>query len=251
MKLYENIVIGNFLFALGYRIRTKKSVETLNGSVNLLQQTPEDKALGDVLVNLSGIVRLIEFKAQGASMSKEEKRHDRLCQAISKKAAEAEGRQSCLCKAIEGTHLEAVSRDIHWYIESKADEKALRTRIVPYLDAFPRPRGPKVQRLETFVDTLACEVAEGDVRHSKEDVKEYLKLVRLTMGSGAVGSGGLLLVAEPEGGLVFAPMLDLMELDMHHGHWLHHRNNLEQALSQKLEREFKLERHQEYDGPSL
>ena len=87
--------------------------------------------------------------------------------------------------------------------------------------------------------------------HSKEDVKEYLKLVRLTMGSGAVGSGGLLLIAEPEGGLVFAPMLDLMELDMQHGHWLRHRYNPEQVLNQKLEHEFKPKRHQEYDGPSL
>jgi hypothetical protein len=45
MKLYENITIGNFLFALGYAIRDfqQGSKRAALGSINLLQQTPADQ----------------------------------------------------------------------------------------------------------------------------------------------------------------------------------------------------------------
>ncbi|MDP6008078.1 hypothetical protein ACLHT5_11360 [Pseudomonas aeruginosa] len=66
MKLYENITIGNFLFALGYAIRDLQqgSKSAAVGSVNLLQQTPADRLLADVLLNFGGVARLLEFKAE-------------------------------------------------------------------------------------------------------------------------------------------------------------------------------------------
>lgn len=77
MKLYENITIGNFLFSLGYSIRDKQRDSGMGaaGSVNLLQQTPADQLLGDVLVKFSGVVRLLEFKAEGADLRKERGKH--------------------------------------------------------------------------------------------------------------------------------------------------------------------------------
>lgn len=64
MKLYENVVIGNFLYGLGVSIGGRLKSGYLPGAVSLLQQTPEDKALGDVLLDFPGTLRLIEFKAQ-------------------------------------------------------------------------------------------------------------------------------------------------------------------------------------------
>jgi len=239
MKLYENIVIGNFLFALGYAIRDKKRIDTLRCSINLLQQTPADPLLGDLLAQFPGTVRLIEFKAQGARIDKEV------------------GRHSTLSKAVGAAGFEEISRDIHWYIESAADEDVFRTRLVPYLDAFYCPGEPKRQFLETFIDKLACEVAEGSVRHRPEDIRKYLDWVRLTLGSkgkkgsGAIGSGALLLVVEPNGALSFIPMHDLMELNLHRNELLPYRNKLDQVYAQELEREFSRERSYGQRGMSL
>lgn len=191
MKLYENITIGNFLFALGYSLRDKQGRNLLAGSINLLQQAPADQLLGDVLLKFTGVVRLIEFKAEGASLSKEKARH------------------TALSIAIQEQQLEAISREVHWSIETKATEKTLGLRVVPYLDAFPRPREPKVKLLEDFISTLAADITTQNTAYTGDQINEYLSWVRRTQGKGEVGTGGLLLLAEPGGLLRFAPLTDL------------------------------------------
>ena len=66
MKLYENVIIGNFLYGLGLDIGIKigldNGTETLPSIINLLQQTPADKELGDMLLEFPGVVRVLEFK---------------------------------------------------------------------------------------------------------------------------------------------------------------------------------------------
>ena len=208
MKVYENIIIGNFLFALGWAIRDKKTAGPLGCAINLLQQTPADKLLGDLLVGFEGVVRLIEFKREGARMSKEM------------------GRHSLLAKSVVGTNMEAISREVHWYIETAATDDALKTRIVPYLDAFPSIT--KDQQLEDFIENLASQAVSQHATHTKEQIREYLSWVRLTQGDGAVGSGGLLLVVEPNGTLRYAPMRDLMDLNLEHQMWLAQEHHLAQ-----------------------
>ncbi|WP_405118081.1 hypothetical protein [Pseudomonas leptonychotis] len=131
MKLYENITIGNFLFALGYAIRDfqQDSKCTALGSINLLQQTPADQLLADVLLNFGGVARLLEFKAEGADLRKERGKHAGLKAAIEKK------------------QLNDISREVHWYVETKSTEDSLGLLTVPYLDAFPRERA-RVGRLQ-------------------------------------------------------------------------------------------------------
>ena len=41
MKLYENVIIGNFLYTLGLNIGINKELPKYS-SINLLQQTPAD-----------------------------------------------------------------------------------------------------------------------------------------------------------------------------------------------------------------
>ncbi|HHH8880193.1 TPA: hypothetical protein ACP3ZD_006291, partial [Pseudomonas aeruginosa] len=115
MKLYENITIGNFLFALGYAIRDLQqgSKSAAVGSVNLLQQTPADRLLADVLLNFGGVARLLEFKAEGARLDKEIGKHEGLKQVI------------------EDQGLSEISREVHWYVETKATEDSLGLLSVP------------------------------------------------------------------------------------------------------------------------
>jgi hypothetical protein len=62
---YENIIIGNFLVGFGLLMGYRHKDEELEISemcVNLTQQTGFDKAIGDVLLEVAGIIRVLEFK---------------------------------------------------------------------------------------------------------------------------------------------------------------------------------------------
>lgn len=202
MKLYENIIIGNFLYALGYAIRARCDKGCVPSVINLLQQTPADPLLGDVLLAFPGVVRLIEFKAEGNRSPKERARHRSLGQMM-----------------VANPDLEPVSRQVHWYVETAPCEHSVVTaRIVPYLDAFPPET--KSDQLESFIGRMAKEVAMGSTPDQEEAGKRYINWVRLTMGDGKIGTGGLLLVASPEGTLHYAQLLDLMELRLTHREWV-------------------------------
>ena len=58
--LYENQLIGHFIYQLG--IRACKTGAELIDNIQLLQQTPLDKPLGDLLSSCAGKFFLIEFK---------------------------------------------------------------------------------------------------------------------------------------------------------------------------------------------
>lgn len=57
-KIYENVYIGNFIYACGKFIGFKQG----NGAVNLYQQTPNDKYVGDLMMSNECKHIIIEFK---------------------------------------------------------------------------------------------------------------------------------------------------------------------------------------------
>ncbi|CBJ52323.1 conserved hypothethical protein [Ralstonia solanacearum PSI07] len=238
MKLYENIVIGNFLYGLGFAIRAQCPTGVTPSVVNLLQQTPADMLLGDLLLRFPGVVRLIEFKARGNRSPKEQTRHAVLSAAL---------------KAVP--YLEAVSRRVHWFIETApAGDEGVVARVVPYLDAFPAD--DNCGRLEPYIEALAHEVAQGMSTEDEAAAVEYLRWVSLTQGAGTVGSGGLLLLADATGALRYAQLHDMQELRIEHRAWIEmHQRRWERAMEygrekeqeRQLERQPKLER----SGPSL
>lgn len=61
-KIYENVYIGTFILALGFKLGTDSPDKNPLASVNLYQQTPGDPLLGDIVASLSGVVTLLEFK---------------------------------------------------------------------------------------------------------------------------------------------------------------------------------------------
>ncbi|MFP3708529.1 hypothetical protein SB783_31405 [Paraburkholderia sp. SIMBA_009] len=215
MKIYENVVIGNFLYALGFAIRARQSTQSMPSVVNLLQQTPSDTLLGDLLLQFPGVIRLLEFKVEDNRAKKERARHTELMSAVAALPT-----------------LEAVSRRVHWYVEASTwNEQGLAVRAVPYLDAYPRskPRG----QLESFIEALADEVVRGRSKlgESDEDM-EYIRWVRRLQGEGEVGTGGLLLVANADGSLHYAQLLDLLELRIEHRLWVDlHAQRLERELT--------------------
>ncbi|WP_321903937.1 hypothetical protein [Paraburkholderia tropica] len=201
MKIYESIVIGNFLFGLGFAVRARKSGTNAVAAINLLQQSPADPLLGDLMMEFPGVVRLIEFKTIENRSPKERARHDALSSRI-----------------VGYPHLESISRAVHWYIETSAKSDDLVATIVPYLDAYPTRR--QGHKLETFISSIADEVASPSEEFSREDVADYLRWVQETQGDGKVGTGALLLVAEPNGKLRYAVLSDLLELRLQHRNWI-------------------------------
>lgn len=219
MKLYENIVIGNFLYGLGFAVRAHQTAGVAVSAINLLQQTPADKILGDLLLAFPGVVRLLEFKTQDNRSDKEQKRHQKI----------AWGLEQC-------RELQSTSRKMHWYIETRPDVVVgVAARIVPYLDAFPR-LPEKVDSLDAFITRTAQEVATGHTNEAADDERTYLRWIKVTVGEGNVGTGGLVVVADTNGSLYYAPLHDLMELQLLHHDWVARHQERAMALTHQPER---------------
>lgn len=220
MKLYENITIGNFLFALGYAIRDAQegSNSAAVGSVNLLQQTPADQLLADVLLNFGGVARLLEFKAEGANLTKER------------------GKHAGIKKVVQDQGLSDISREVHWYVETKSTADSLGLLTVPYVDAFPREKA-RAGRLQALVQSTAEAIAYQRSNFTGEQIRRYLLTIKTVNGTAASGSGGLLLLAEPGGILKFAPLEDMLELNMTHQEWAKERfENADRSYHLALEK---------------
>ena len=65
MPIYENLVIGNFLYALGLTMGARQhDYLAPDWAVSLAQQTPLDIVLGDVVLTGPKAVALLEFKRE-------------------------------------------------------------------------------------------------------------------------------------------------------------------------------------------
>jgi hypothetical protein len=231
LKVYENVVIGNFLYSLGFSIRSHLDKNTPFPSVvNLLQQTPVDKELGDVLLTFPGLVRLIEFKMKGASLKKEKRRHHLLSLALER----------------ENAMLVETSKSVHWYVElcAKNDTAPLISRVVPYLDAFTDSESLRPGGIEEMIDQTARQAVSEIDPLSREQARAYLDLVRLTLGEEKpVGAGGLLLVMDAQGGMHFAQVQDIVDLNLPNGLWL------ERMIARPGKAPLDLSIKRERDGP--
>lgn len=230
MKLYENVVIGNFLYGLGVSVGARLGGNVLPASVNLLQQTPEDKALGDVLLSFPGTLRLIEFKSSANRSGKEEARHRKLSNALD------EGQR-------EVSHL------VHWYVETTPDVQAgVKTYFSSYLSALSLPaRQADPLNLERFIAQTARSIfsAHSDAENT-ETVSDYLKLVRVCQGVGEESSAGaLIVVCDGKGNLRYAELKNIMELSMTHEKWIGYRQDMERQTALDREQTFDHDRGRE------
>jgi hypothetical protein len=161
---YENIIIGNFLVGFGlvasrHHANTNRPISDLY--VNLLQQTPLDKRLGDLVLGCAGSMRILEFKRAQNKSDKE----------INKQKFLERYLDSPDCQ-----HLKPVSRQIHWYVETQDDDAHLDASIVPYIE-FPG-NDKCCMSISAFIEETANQIftenADGNmnIQHG-----EYLKML--------------------------------------------------------------------------
>lgn len=193
MKLYENVVIGNFLYGLGFAV-AKRTVEgDFPSIINLLQQTPDDSTLGDLLIEAPGLLRIIEFKQRSNTDPKEADRHQRLSKGLA-----------------DNVELTRISREVHWFVETQPTQEHFTSRIVPYLDAFPRM---DIQHdFAAFVMATAEAAVSKQTQHSPEEMNAYLGWLAALHKSGSVSSGGLIVKLSPNGDLQYVALVSVMEL---------------------------------------
>jgi hypothetical protein len=192
LNLYENIVIGNFLFNLGVRM-AKLRPHLPPVSVNLLQQTPLDKSLADVLLANAGLCRLIEFKRKGKLTTKE----------TMKLTALRDGLRTA-------PGYETHSRQIHWFVqidEPKMLGELLVTKACPYLDFSDDPEFIDINAFAQSIAQEACLETPDDelrslrARHIRWVAKTFTNIERTAKeAEEEKASTGTLAIAVDENG---------------------------------------------------
>ncbi|MGY4829186.1 hypothetical protein ACVNIS_11455 [Sphaerotilaceae bacterium SBD11-9] len=218
---YENILIGNFLFGFGLAMGRRSVTSRVNGCVNLLQQTPLDHKLGDVLVHYPGVLRLIEFKRDRGDMVKETVKLEALNAALS-----------------VTRHLYPVSREIHWFIQSRDGLPEFTVSVRPYLELLDG--GNSAASLSDFTEFLADEAAgPSKSRFTTKDFNEYLQLL-LTYGApkgGSRTSSGMLVSVGADGLVRYVAVEDIRDLRLTRRELIKLSQQREQARMQERARE--------------
>jgi hypothetical protein len=203
MDIYENFVIGDFLFGLGvemaFSYRNQPMHRTL---VNLFQQTPLDKTFADVIVKNPGIFRIFEFKREANRSEKE----------TAKLWMLKKGFRSF--KHSESDELKCISRKVHWYVEIPRGSTA-NVGVVPYLDLRTRRR-----RLD-LAELVKCIAEEASTTSlTEEDMRGYewyLKVLTTCRGRESVAnrrspSSGALLILISGGHVQYEAVNDIRDV---------------------------------------
>jgi hypothetical protein len=227
VPLYENIVIGNFLFALGLKLGARQRVSLASDlAVHQPQQTPLDRVLGDVLLTGLKLVALLEFKRAAAKITKERSKLRKINRFL---------------KFPEHRELTQTSREIHLYVETqdKLEEGILKSRVMPYLDLDLRTNDQD-RTLEKLIDELALAATSGSnlPEMQIEKYQNYLHLVCDCQGLSYNPSPGLLVGVRGDGQIAFAEVPDIRDLRA--------TNQNIQRYQLTMDREITLKRTQEY-----
>lgn len=229
MDPYENIVIGNFLYSFGLCIGQLSAGAVRPMCVNLLQQSPMDHALGDLLVENAGVTRLIEFKREQNDSEKEEAKRLKLSRAL-----------------VEDLDMQTISRQIHWYIETSEKAASLVSRVVPYLD-FADAK-VVATTIERFTESAGRDAVSKEIdAETHAAYKRYLKLVAYSHGGLQGASGGLIVSYSKDKGIRYVLLTDVRDLLLDH-------RLVREAYFERVRRhamELNRERTMKYRGQSL
>jgi hypothetical protein len=196
---YENLIVGNFLYALGLLMGQRSPDAPVPGNIALLQQTPLDPLLGDVLIQYPNLLRLIEFKRYEMSPENRHKEHAKL---VKLRAALTREPQ-----------LKVVSQAVHWYVRTHALGTDAVIQARPYLDLKHESRQP-VDML-WLAKGIVDEAHQPKPAFSAEQLQRYLDVVITFVASGRrnFSASGLLIAGNPAtGGLRYAFLDDILDL---------------------------------------
>ncbi len=197
MAIYENIIIGNFLFALSLKIGAYREGTFVPGlGVHLMQQTPLDVVLGDVLLAGPRSIALLEFKRAADRRSKESRKLVAL---------------AALLRNATFSALQDISRDMHFYVETSDVMEKGFSRVLPYLDLSMNDTG---STLEQLIDELASRARSGIAmsQAQMEACQRYLELVCICKGRSYRASPGILIGVGGDGRIAFAPLEDVRDI---------------------------------------
>jgi hypothetical protein len=233
---YENVFVGNFLYGLGLALGIKLQGKELPSCVSLLQQTPADHMLGDVLANFAGTVLLYEFKRSRGNEKKERNKAEKL-RIILKQSPE----------------LHDVSRFVHWYVVSQpatADTEP-QIRLGPYID-IGTGAGSESCLLKDYVNNLA-ELVVSDDRTTFDTrlVKEYLRTVAALSDSDQGAVGGMVVAIDGSGAIRYVLVDDIRDLALQHSRHLAQEAQRQQIRQQEIEQPSLAPRHEQTrSGPT-
>ena len=212
---YENILIGNFLYSLGLVIGAKAGPRPVPGSINLLQQTPLDSSVADVHLAYPGLVRIIEFKRQGNRSTKEATKLAMLRASLA---------------IPSNAPLQAVSRRIHWFVESREVTAGWATSARPYLDFDVRDDHPGKLDLHGLCGAIANSAMDRDgPEYPDATIQSYMKALAGNMSKKGSGSSGLMVFLTKDLELMYLPLDSFhdLRLDMNHVHTRHLERSFE------------------------
>jgi hypothetical protein len=228
MDLYENTLIGAFLYGLGVEVGSKAAKTPVIASIDLLQQTPLDRSLADVLIAAPRLFRLYEFKrVQNASSKEREK-------------------QTGLVTFLEGhparTELLATSRAIHHHVQiGYAGELPDGS---PTLSVSPYIGGPWTNTtLPLLCEDTARLMREPPVAPTPQACARYLAALVKTQGAIKRGSGGgsTLMVALEHGVVQQAHVPDLLDFKRRGRELAARQKEVDRAMATIRERERMIE----------
>ncbi|MGL6264487.1 hypothetical protein ACSZMC_11425 [Aeromonas jandaei] len=180
---YENVYLGNFIFALGFQAaRTKKGLS--DKSVQLVQQTPDESKLNDLFVNWSGKSFIFEFKRNLDKVSTE----------LEKEAKRSLNKSLNLAKNESALKLSNKSHFLGFGMESGLG-------FVPYSTIHKRIENH--HSLDKFC--LAIVSGECDLGLNYEELKTYLAFIKSATNSTTEGCGGFVLNISDDGSLNMIP----------------------------------------------
>lgn len=201
--IYENVFIGNFIFMLGAEVgmALRDQKKEVPMCINLLQQTPVDKFLGDMVADFPGCSFLIEFKRKRNNDRKEKAKVNNLRNVLKNKH-----------------EMKNISRLAHWFIQIKDCKDSLKTNVVPYLDMEQANMELEPKSFELFIKEVVIKIMNmpkaDDVKEvgvSSSKMSEYLKLLKKAYGSKNGTIGGIIINLSKEGALRYAVINDIFK----------------------------------------
>ncbi|MBJ7540080.1 hypothetical protein [Marinomonas transparens] len=180
---YENVYIGNFIFALGFQAaQTNKGLS--DKSVQLVQQTPDEQKLNDLFVNWSGKSFIFEFKRDkekiGTELEKEAKKNlnESLNSSVNEKVLILSNKSHFLGFGLENTLGFVPYSTIHNEID-------------------------RYYMLDKFCSAIIG--GQFDLGLNYDELKEYLSFIESATGSTTDGCGGFILNVADDGSVNMIP----------------------------------------------
>jgi hypothetical protein len=167
---YENVYIGAFILALGHKMGREMPDAHPLASVNLYQQTPADALLGDLLVDLSGLSILLEFKRNWRQTPSEVEKY-----------LEVDFREE-----VERCRLREVANSCH-FVGFSVPHQGCQTDLAfcSYLSLWDPARGDEPPESSIRFEQFLAEILSGGVGVQAVQLRTYIELLSGRAAGGA------------------------------------------------------------------